>query len=310
MRRPSTKHVIAHTDVSFDGAHHRAISSSAASISNDMRRGPSGFTGNGGDIDSKSSYGFMGAADIASDAGEEIMHEITRYSLTIVASFCLVILAAERAFGQVPDNEAAFGGPHDQPGQRRPLKVMGEAPNGDLFIADTMFDAVRVLRLPSGSATAVRDVVFVSGLKQPFGIAFYPLGSNPRWVYIASSDGVVRLRYRDGDLKATGKPEQIVAGLPTTYYHARDVAVSTDGHPLYFSVGSVFDPHDAYTQIVATAQRDCEGMTVQPATGELGCIESESGGLGDNAPHSASLQKVTYRGGARATGAAAGRPLE
>ena len=239
------------------------------------------------------------------------MHGITRCSLMIVAYFCVVTLAAERAFGRCQmTNRPTVARSNEQPGPRPPPKVMREAPNGDLFIADTMFDAVRVLRFPSGSATAVRDEVFVSGLKQPFGIAFYPLGSNPRWVYIADSDGVVRLRYRDGDLKATGKPEQIVAGLPTTYYYARDVAVSADGHPLYFSVGSVLDPHDAYTQIAATAQRNCEGMTVQPATGELGCIESESGRLGDNAPHSVSLQKVTYRGGARATGAAAGRPLE
>jgi glucose/arabinose dehydrogenase len=257
-----------------------------------MQRAPSGFTRNSGDIDSSSSYGSMSAADIANDAGEEIMHGITRYSLTIVAYFCVVLLAAERAFGQMPKNEAAYGSPHDPPGLHRPLRVMREAPNGDLFIADTMSDAVRVLRLPSGSATAIRDEVFVSGLKHPFGIAFYPLGSNPRWVYIADSDGVVRLRYRVGDLKATGKPEQIVAGLPTTHYYARDFAFPADGNRLYFSVGSVFDPHDAHTSIVVTAQRDCEGMTIQPATGELGCIENEHGKLGENAPHSVSLRKV------------------
>jgi glucose/arabinose dehydrogenase len=188
-----------------------------------MQSAPSGFTRNSGDIDSNISHGSTSASDIANVAGEKIMHGITRCSLTIVAYFCVVILAAERAFGQMPNNEAAYGSPHDPPGLRQPLRVMREAPNGDLFIADTMFDAVRVLRFASGSATPVRDEVFISGLKQPFGIAFYPLGSNPRWVYIADGDGVVRLRYRDGDLKATGQPEQIVAGLPTTHYYARDV---------------------------------------------------------------------------------------
>ena len=223
------------------------------------------------------------------------MHGITRCSLMIVAYFCVVTLAAERAFGQMPNDESAYGSPHEQPGPRPPPRVMREAPNGDLFIADTMFDAVRVLRFPSGSATAVRDEVFVSGLKQPFGIAFYPLGSNPRWVYIADSDGVVRLRYRDGDLRATGKPEQIVAGPPTTHYYARDVVFSADGHRRYLTVGSVFEPHAVHTSIVITAQLDCEGMTVEPATGELGCIENEHGNPGDNAPQSVSLQKVTYR---------------
>ncbi len=199
------------------------------------------------------------------------MHGITRYLLTVVASSCVLVLAAERAF--------AYGSPHEQPGLRRVLRVMREAPNGDLFIADTMSGAVRVLRLAPGAETAVRDEVFVRGLKRPFGIAFYPLGSTPRWVYIADSEGVVRFRYRNGDLKATGKPEQIVAGLPTTYYHARDVDYWQDGHRPYISAGSVFEPHGAHTSVVETAQRDCEGMSVQPATGELGCIENDQGEL-------------------------------
>jgi mono/diheme cytochrome c family protein len=93
---------------------------------------------------------------------------------------------------------------------RKP-RVIREAPNGDLFVADTMFNAVHVLRIPPGGAKPARDEVFARGLKQPFGIAFYPPGSDPRWVYIANSDGVVRFRYRNGQLKATGKPERIVA---------------------------------------------------------------------------------------------------
>jgi hypothetical protein len=40
---------------------------------------------------------------------EEIKCGITRYSLTIVASFCALILAAESAFGQISENEAAYG---------------------------------------------------------------------------------------------------------------------------------------------------------------------------------------------------------
>jgi glucose/arabinose dehydrogenase len=215
---------------------------------------------------------------------------------------------------------------------RKP-RVIREAPNGDLFVADTMSDAVHVLRIPPGSAHAVRDEVFASGLKQPFGIAFYPLGPNPRWVYIANSDGVVRFRYKTGDLKATGKPEQIIAGIPTTHHYARDIAFSADGHRLFFSVGSgsnaaqdmfpephlsmhpsphivnglaewskteplgaawdteelradvlSFDPDGTHMQIVATGLRNCEGMTVQPATGELWCIVNERDELGDNTP--------------------------
>jgi glucose/arabinose dehydrogenase len=71
-------------------------------------------------------------------------------------------------------------------------RVIRVAPSGDLFVADSMFGSVRVLRVPAGSAKPAKDVIFASGLQQPYGIAFYPPGPNPRWVYVANSDGVVR----------------------------------------------------------------------------------------------------------------------
>jgi glucose/arabinose dehydrogenase len=117
-------------------------------------------------------------------------------------------------------------------------RVIRVAPNGDLFVADSMFGTVHVLRVPAGRAKPEKDVVFAVGLKQPFGIAFYPLGPNPQWVYIANSDGVVRFRYKNGDLKATGKPERVIAGIPWTHHYARDIAFSPDGKRLFLSVGS------------------------------------------------------------------------
>jgi mono/diheme cytochrome c family protein len=135
------------------------------------------------------------------------LFQFVRYSFTIAASFCLTAFTGQHAFGQ----------------------TIREAPNGDLFVADTMLNVVHVLRHTPGSAPPVRDEVFANGLKQPCGIAFYPIGLNPLWVYIADSDGVVRFRYRNGDLKATGKPEQIIAGIPTTHHCDRDIALSAGG---------------------------------------------------------------------------------
>ena len=117
-------------------------------------------------------------------------------------------------------------------------RVIRVAPNGDLFVADSMFGSVNVLRIPAGRARPEKDVVFASGLKQPFGIAFYPPGPNPQWVYVASSDGVVRFRYKNGDLEATGKPERIIEGMPATHHYARDIVFSRDGSRLFLSVGS------------------------------------------------------------------------
>jgi glucose/arabinose dehydrogenase len=58
-------------------------------------------------------------------------------------------------------------------------RVIRVAPNGDLFVADSGSNTVRVLRVPAGSAKPAKDEVFASGLYQPFGIAFYPLGPTP-----------------------------------------------------------------------------------------------------------------------------------
>jgi glucose/arabinose dehydrogenase len=112
------------------------------------------------------------------------------------------------------------------------------APNGDLFVADSMSNSVRILRVPLGSATPIRNEVFADGLYQPFGIAFYPLGSNPEWIYIANSDGVVRHPYKTGDVRASGKSEKVVERIPWVHHWTCDIAFSPDGKRLLLSVGS------------------------------------------------------------------------
>jgi len=120
----------------------------------------------------------------------------------------------------------------------RNTRAIRVAPNGDLFVVSTMSNSVHVLRVPAGSAKPEKLTVFASGLTEPHGIAFYPLGPNPQWVYVANSDGVVRFRYKNGDLTASGKPERIVEGILPTHHFARDLVVSPDGNRLFYSVGS------------------------------------------------------------------------
>jgi glucose/arabinose dehydrogenase len=158
-------------------------------------------------------------------------------------------------------------------GIRKP-RVIRVAPNGDLFVADTMFGSVHVLRVPAGSATPEQSTVFASGLTQPYGIAFYPLGPNPQWVYVANSDGVVRFRYKNGDLEATGKPERIVEGIPRTHHYARDIVFSPDGSRLFLSVGSGSNvaldmfPEPHWTMI--PEPRDVDGVAEWVKTRPLG----------------------------------------
>jgi glucose/arabinose dehydrogenase len=93
---------------------------------------------------------------------------------------------------------------------RDPRTVRG-APNGDIFIAESEPGRIRVLRAAEGAAKPSSNDVFASGLDHPFGIAFYPSGSDPQWIYVANTGSVVRYPYRSGDLKARGK-----ARLPTS----------------------------------------------------------------------------------------------
>jgi glucose/arabinose dehydrogenase len=92
------------------------------------------------------------------------------------------------------------------------------APNGDVFVVESAPGRIRVLRGREGQAGRT-DEVFASGLDQPFGIAFYPLGSDPQWLYVANTGSVVRYPYRNGDINAAGPAEPVVSDLPHTAGH-------------------------------------------------------------------------------------------
>lgn len=114
------------------------------------------------------------------------------------------------------------------------------APNGDVFVAETNAGRITVLRAPDGGGTPTATEVFAAGLDQPFGIAFYPAGGHPKYVYVANNNAVVRFTYTIGDLKAVGAPQIVVAKLAgTTGGHTtRDIDFSRDGRRMLVSVGS------------------------------------------------------------------------
>jgi glucose/arabinose dehydrogenase len=201
-------------------------------------------------------------------------------------------------------------------------RLLRTAPNGDIFVAETGAGRIRVLR-PGGYGAASQNEIFASGLRGPFGIAFYP-ADNPEWVYVSNTNSVVRFAYRDGDMKARGGPETIVAELPTGGSHStRDVAFSKDGSKMFVSVGSasndaegmgrldpagvrkweqdkppgaawgneteradvlVFDPQGKGRRIFATGIRNCVGLAINPTTGDLWCSTNERDGFGDDLP--------------------------
>jgi glucose/arabinose dehydrogenase len=122
---------------------------------------------------------------------------------------------------------------------QRPREIRA-APNGDIFAAESQAGRIRVLRATSDAAKPEQNDIFASGLDRPFGIAFYPPGPDPQFVYIATTNTVVRFPYKNGDLKASGPPETIVARVAETDsdHWTRDIVFSPDGKRMYVSVGS------------------------------------------------------------------------
>src|ERR1700761_4998577 len=200
-------------------------------------------------------------------------------------------------------------------------RIMRLAPNGDLFVAESSAGQIRVLRPNAGGAPESK--VFATDLRYPFGIAFYPPGPDPQWVYIGNTDSVVRFPYQNGDQTARGPAETIVPPLPVGGHRTRDVAFSPDGKIMYVSVGSgsnvaegmdkmspadaqkwqsghplgaawgneegradvlAFDPDGKNDRVFATGIRNCVGLAVAPTSGTVWCSTNERDGLGDNVP--------------------------
>ena len=209
--------------------------------------------------------------------------------------------------------ESGMAGPRD----------MALAPNGDIFVADSVANQIVVLRMASGQAKPRARSVFASkSLDQPYGIAFYPL-DKPQWVYVGNSGSIVRFPYREGDLKASGPAEAVVDNIPSDGHWTRDIAFSPDGATLYVAVGSssnipdegsglpsggipqwadthplgemwgadegraavlAFNPDGSNRRIFATGLRNCAGLAIGPTSGGPWCVVNERDGLGDDVP--------------------------
>lgn len=198
-------------------------------------------------------------------------------------------------------------------------RALAVSPSGDLFVAETVAGTIQMLHEGGG-----RPMLFASGLNRPFGIAFGPDAANPKYIYIANTDSVVRFPYVPHQMEAEGQPEVIVAGLPTGGHSTRDIRFSADGSKLFISVGSksnvaegiekksesevkaieakdglgaawgeeagraavlVTSPDGkAGLHHYANGIRNCAGLGIQPGSGAVWCVNNERDNLGDNLP--------------------------
>lgn len=182
-------------------------------------------------------------------------------------------------------------------------RLLRTAPNGDIFLAESSAGEILVFRGMTPEGKPAQTEKFASGLKQPYGIAFYPPGPNPQFVYIGDTDEVIRYPYRNGDLKASGSQEHI-AYLPHGGGHwTRAIEFTADGKKMFVAVGSAsnvddpdttpaekdradileFNPDGSGMRVYAYGIRNAGGgLAIDPANGQLWCSVNERDGLGDN----------------------------
>ncbi len=195
-------------------------------------------------------------------------------------------------------------------------RTLHTASNGDVFLAESGAGRIRIFRAPDGAARPATTATFADGLTLPFGIAFWPPGPSPTFVYVAETNRVVRYPYVSGDLKARGPAQVVMPVLPDGGHWTRDLAVSPDGRTVFLSIGSssnlatdlkgappanqplgaawgdekvradvlALSPDGRDVRIYATGLRNCSAETIQPGRGTLWCAVNERDGLGDDLP--------------------------
>ena len=167
---------------------------------------------------------------------------------------------------------------------------MAVAPNGDVFLAQPDAGIISILRDTKGDGHATATT-FADGFNKPHGLAFHN-GA----LYVGDVDGVWKLDYTDGALKA-GKKTRLTKqhDLGIGGHFTRDIAFAPDG-TLYVAVGSnanvetgeppfraavnAVNPDGTLTQF-ATGIRNPVGIAFNPSTGAMWVSVNERDGLGD-----------------------------
>jgi glucose/arabinose dehydrogenase len=204
-----------------------------------------------------------------------------------------VVPRPEGAMPQAPPGFTVSLYAHD--GLKAPRQIR-RAPNGDFVVADTNSGEVKIIRDNNGKPEIS---VFATGQTGVFGLAFYPPGPNPQYLYVGNNASIARFPYKNGDLKATGEAQTLFE-VPSGGHPTRDVVFSPDGKRMFVAVGSAdnvsdspqseehranileYTPDGKFVQIYASGIRNPVGLGIEPVTGQLWTSVNERDNLGDN----------------------------
>ncbi len=165
---------------------------------------------------------------------------------------------------------------------------------GDVVYASRPGKGV-VLRLPDANHDGVADtaITVVSGLNQPFGLAF-----RGDTLYVAETNEVVRFTPGGGGWSAT--KAVLVPNLPSGSGHSTRTILFGPDNAMYVAIGSSCnlceesDPRRAAVvrynldgsgeHVFATGLRNSVGLAFNPTTGELWATNNDRDNLGDDLP--------------------------
>ena len=191
----------------------------------------------------------------------------------------------------------------------RDPRFLLNAPNGDIFVSESRANRIKVLRdTKSNGKPDVVQIFAERDLNKPFGIAFYPPGNEPQFLYVANTDGIIRFPYRNGDLKARGPAEKLgaqlsggAARLRSGGHWTRDIVFSPDGKKMYVSIGSrsndsdnaaeadrarIFElnPDGTDRKVYAWGIRNAVGIAFRPDSNGLWMSTNERDEIGEDLP--------------------------
>jgi glucose/arabinose dehydrogenase len=157
---------------------------------------------------------------------------------------------------------------------------------------------ITLLRDADGDGLAESRYVLLQNLSSPFGMAL--VGNE---LYIANTDAIVRVPYREGDTQITTPPAKLVdlpAG-PLNHHWTKSLLASRDGTKLFVGVGSnsnvaehglekeanraavlEIDRATGRWRVLASGLRNPVGLAWQPETGELWATVNERDELGSD----------------------------
>jgi glucose/arabinose dehydrogenase len=168
------------------------------------------------------------------------------------------------------------------------------APNGDVFLADSGPGRIVGLRDADRDGVAETRSTFISDLKYPHGMAL-----RPGAFYVADTEGVWRLNYREGQLQAEG--EKIAVTPPRAFgpsggHSTRTLVFHPDGDRFYVGIGSAsniaeesaprasvqeFRADGSGQRTFAAGLRNPVGLAFRPGTTELWTVVNERDGMGE-----------------------------